>query len=287
MERASTMAVPGYSPADCDDVVNVLKLILGDVRKWKGGRITQTYLTGVSDGAHFTLMIAARESAGQLGGLTFDRYVAVEPPVQLARAEQRLDEMFNTPMAWPAAERRERMKEAIYTALYFADADLDLSGDIPLTRIQSDFLIGLIFRYMLISVIEDSQRRHNLGVLKADPGKFVRQEFYNEIRDIDYTEYTDRFVLPYLIQHNFVTNRAELVAATDLEHDTKFLRQNPKIRVQVCEDDFVLTPADISWFRSTFGSNLTVYPVGGHLGNLHNHAVQEKLVGLFSDPAKK
>ena len=36
MESASTMALPGYGPADCDDVVNALKLILADVRKWQG-----------------------------------------------------------------------------------------------------------------------------------------------------------------------------------------------------------------------------------------------------------
>ena len=40
MERGSTMAVPGYGPADCDDVVNDLKLILADVKKWQGGKIT-------------------------------------------------------------------------------------------------------------------------------------------------------------------------------------------------------------------------------------------------------
>src|SRR5271166_7012509 len=31
MESASTVAVPGYVPVDCDDVVNALKLILADM----------------------------------------------------------------------------------------------------------------------------------------------------------------------------------------------------------------------------------------------------------------
>ena len=287
MEHASTMAVPGYGPADCDDVVNALKLILGDVRQWKGGMITHTCLTGVSHGGYFTLMIAARESAGQLGGLTFDRYVAVNPPAQPAQAAQRLDEMFDAPLAWPAAERRTRMEGAVYKALYFADNDLDVSGNIPLTRTESDFLIGLAFRYTLMSVIEDSQRRHNLGVLKVNPGKFIRQDSYREIRQIDYAEYADRFILPYLIKTGRGTNRQDLLAATSLDQSTEFLRNNPKIRVQICKDDFLLAPADISWFRSTFGTNLTVYHVGGHLGNLHLPDVQEALVRLFSTDATK
>lgn len=287
MESASTMAVPGYGPADCDDVVGALKLILSDMRKWKGDKITGTSLTGVSQGGYFTLMIAAREAAGRLGGLTFDRYVAVNPPSQPAHAEQRLDEMFDAPLAWPVAERRKRMEEAIYKALYFADNGLDVSGSIPLTRIESDFLIGLTFRYTLMSVIEDSQRRHNLGVLNRDPGKFVRQNSYREIRRIGYAEYTDRFLLPYLINSGRGNDRENLIASTALNQSTEFLHNNSKIRVQICEDDSLLTPDDISWFRSTFGTNLKVYPVGGHLGNLYIPSVQEALVRLFSDKTTK
>jgi hypothetical protein len=179
------------------------------------------------------------------------------------------------------------MEESVYKALYFADNGLDISGNVPLTRPESDFLIGLAFRYTLMNVIMDSQRRDNLGILKVDPTKFVRQDSIREIRQIDYAEYTDRFVLPYLIKNGFVANREELLANTDLTRRTELLRNNPKIRVQICEDDFLLTPTDLPWFRSTFGSNLTDYPVGGHLGNLHIPAVQEALVQLFSDKTKE
>jgi hypothetical protein len=281
MESASTMALPGYSPADCDDVVNALKLISADLRKWQGDKITGTSLTGVSHGGYFTLMIAAREAAGELGGLSFDRYVAVNPPRQLAHAAQLLDEMFDAPLAWSADERRQKMEESIYKALYFADNGLDVSGNIPLTRTESDFLIGLSFRYTLMNVIVDSQRRNNLGVLKVNPAKFVRQDSVREIRQINYADYTERFVLPYLIKIGRVTSREQVLANTDLTQSTELLRNNPKIRVQICEDDFLLTPADLPWFRSTFGSNLADYRVGGHLGNLHIAAVQEKLVQLF------
>src|SRR5271157_4072382 len=287
MESASTMSVPGYAPADCDDVVNALKLILADMRQWKGDKITGTSLTGVSHGGYFTLMIAGREAAGTLGGLTFDRYVAVNPPPQLARAAQRLDQMFDAPLAWPAVERWKRMEEALHKALYFADNGLDVSGNIPLTRAESDFVLGVAFRYTLMNVIVDSQRRNNLGVLKVNPGRFVRQDSIREIRRINFGEYTDRFVLPYLTKSGRVANRQDLIAATDLGQSAELLRRNPKIRVQICEDDFLLTPADVSWFRSTFGANLTVYPVGGHLGNLHIPAVQEALVRLFSDKGAK
>jgi len=281
MERGSTMAIPGYGPADCDDVVNALKLVLADLRKKQGDKITSTSLTGVSHGGYFTLMIAAREAAGKLDGLSFDRYVAVNPPVSLVRALDGLDDLFNAPLNWPADERRQSMEEAIYKALYFANNGLDVSGNIPLTTDESRFLIGLAFRYTLMSAIVDSQRRENLGVLQVDPTRFVRQESYREIRQISYEDYLNRFMLPYLIKKGRGTDREAFVAATDLTQDTRFLSNNPKVRAQICEDDFLLKPADIAWFHSTFGTNLTAYPVGGHLGNLHIPAVQEALVRLF------
>jgi phospholipid-binding lipoprotein MlaA len=282
MDHASTMAVPGYGPADCDDVVNVLKLIRADLKKWQRAKITANYLTGVSHGGYFTLMIAEREAAGKLGGLTFDRYVAVEPPVQLTSALDALDEMFNAPLEWPADQRKKQMLDSIYKALYFAQNGLDVSGDIPLTRTESQFLIGLVFRYTLMSVIVDSQRRDNLGVLKVNPDSFVRHNSYDEIRQIGYAQYMDRFVIPYLIKTGHGTDRDTLLAATDLAQGTKYLQDNPKVRVQICADDFLLSHQNIAWYRSTFGTNLTLYPVGGHLGNLYVPAVQEKLVKLFS-----
>jgi hypothetical protein len=79
------------------------------------------------------------------------------------------------------------------------------------------------------------------------------------------------------------TQREALLAATDLDQSTELLHHNSKIRVQICEDDSLLSPADITWFRSTFGDRLTDYREGGHLGNLHLPAVQEGLMKLFSD----
>jgi pimeloyl-ACP methyl ester carboxylesterase len=281
MERGSTMAIPGYGPADCDDVVNDLKVVLADVKKWRGERITGTSLTGVSHGGYFTLMIAAREAEGKLDGLSFDRYVAVSPPASLVRALDGLDDLFNAPLNWPAAEREQRMKNAIYKALYFANNGLDVSGNIPLTDDESEFLIGLAFRFTLMSSIVDSQRRDNLGVLKTDPDAFVRQKSYREIRQISYTDYMNRFMIPYLIKSGRGTDREALLAATDLTRETRSLKGNDKVRVQICEDDFLLKPEDLAWFHSTFNTNLTAYPGGGHLGNLHEKPVQEALLRLF------
>lgn len=283
MQRASTVATPGYGPADCDDVVSVLKLIREDIEKRYPHRATASHLSGVSHGAYLTLMVAAREAAGRGKFLAFDRYVAVNPPVDLAEALEHLDKMFKAPLTWPAPERGERMKNAIYKALYYADNGLDISGDIPLTREESQFLIGLYFRNTLMGTIVESQTRHDLRVLKSDPKKFIRREVYEEARRISYQEYMNQFVVPYFLKQNADVTTASLLKGADLRTDSQLLQDNPKIRVQICEDDFLLAKRDVEWFRSTFGERLLAYPVGGHLGNLHVPAVQERLIKLFTE----
>jgi hypothetical protein len=250
MRAALTRTTQGNDAVDCDDLVSALKLILADVREWEGDKIAGISLTGISDGAYFTLLIAAREAAGKLEGLTFNRYVAVNPPVRLTRTAQRLQAMLEAPRAWPSADRRQRMEAAVYKALSFARSVRGVWGNIPLTRIESDFLIGL-------SHIVNCHQWDGLSNLRWNVDKSVLQD------------------------------SEDLVTVVDLEQYTEFLRNNSKIRVQICEDDFSLTPGDVSWFRSTFGRYLNVGPRGGDAGNLGIPDVQEAVLRLFEDESTK
>jgi len=69
------------------------------------------------------------------------------------------------------------------------------------------------------------------------------------------------------------------------------LRANPRIRIIVNQNDFLLADEDLNWLHATFGpEQLTVFEQGGHLGNLFNPAVQKTilgaLAGLQSSPPK-
>jgi len=281
MDHASTIPVPGYAPADCDDLINALTLIIRDVRRWKGGEITSVSLSGVSHGAFLTLMIAAREATAGQDGLRFDRYVAINPPVELASAARRLDEMFDAPLAWPVQGRELRSKQTLYKALYFDSVSLNYSGPVPLTRTESDYLIGVVYRHTLTSAIADSQRRNDLGILQHDPKRFTRQELYREVRKISYAEYANQFVIPCLMRMGRVASPKQVEEDCDLKKLTPCLRNNSKIRVQICDDDFLISHQDVSWFKETFGPNLQEYPAGGHLGNLYVRSVQATLLKMF------
>ena len=56
------------------------------------------------------------------------------------------------------------------------------------------------------------------------------------------------------------------------------LSWNPRIRVVTNRNDVILNPGDVAFLQRTFGSNLSLHDVGGHLGNLWQPKVQRALM---------
>jgi len=53
--------------------------------------------------------------------------------------------------------------------------------------------------------------------------------------------------------------------------------------VIVNANDFLLAGGDLAWLHATFGpDHLTVFPQGGHLGNLINPKVQATIVAALA-----
>ena len=74
-----------------------------------------------------------------------------------------------------------------------------------------------------------------------------------------------------------------LEKAGDLRTYDAGLRANPDIRVIVNQNDFLLTDDDQAWLHATFGPDeLTVFPQGGHLGNLSNPMVQKAILAALT-----
>ena len=279
METASSSLLPGDTTRDHDDVMRVLKAVVDDVRADYQDRITSLLLGGVSYGGYMTLKTAAAVSRSEAYGLSFDRYIAVNPPVSLTRGLKQLDRMFNAPLQWPAEKREQRMRDTLQKAVALSNGALDTSLEIPLTLEESQFLIGVVFRYSLLNVIQNSQERHNLGVLKNDPAAFVRMPLYREIREISYATYQNQFVFPY-VEKTFGKDALEALNKTEsLESIGPSLESmRGKIVLQVNADDFLLEEKDLQWYRDLMGPRLIEYSRGGHLGNLRFDKVQNRLI---------
>ena len=73
------------------------------------------------------------------------------------------------------------------------------------------------------------------------------------------------------------------MSSSDLRLYDSGLRANADICVIVNQNDFLLTDADLSWLHATFATNqLTIFPQGGHLGNLANPMVQKTILAALT-----
>jgi len=284
MERGSTVAVPGYAPADAEDVHMALDAVYRDLNTTHPDRTTSVGLMGISLGACHTLFIAAREDRED-DLISFDRYVAIAPPVQLFHGVKQLDAYYNAPLEYPPAERDKRIENVLVKVVNLQDTKLEPGLRIPFERTEAEFLIGLVFRLTLQDVIHSSQTRHDLGVLKTEQRSYRRASAYREILEFSYMEYFYAFVLPYFKARDpAVRNEQDMIRLTDLRSLESRLARNKKVRVFPTRNDFLYSSDDLSWLSRVFDDGrLHFFEEGGHLGNLYRDDVQEKILASMLD----
>jgi len=213
-----------------------------------------------------------------------DRYVAINTPVRLLHGISKLDEFYEAPLDWPAAERTDDLENTFLKVAALSHSTLTPQTSLPFDAVESKFLIGLNFRMVLRDIIFSSQRRNNQGVLRRRPVIFRREPVYQEILKYSYQNYFDKFVIPYYQTNGLGSAAATALAkAGDLRTYESGLRANPDLKIIVNENDFLLADEDLAWLKATFSpAQLTVFKQGGHLGNLSNATVQKTILDGLS-----
>ena len=120
----------------------------------------------------------------------------------------------------------------------------------------------------------------NFGKNLTYPGRLINnllQGKWSGARDESYQDYFEKFAIPYYQAPGVASPTAEaLEKAGDLRTYDAGLGANPKIRIIVNQNDFLLADEDLAWLDATFGSEqLTVFKQGGHLGNPLNPRAQK------------
>jgi ABC-type transporter lipoprotein component MlaA len=314
MENAATAAMPAYLPVDGHDVQVALTEIDHHLHVLYPDRLGNRALMGYSLGAIQTLFIAStgptnqysirttgvvlrfREGkqgvqevridpvTNQLPLIHFDRYVAVNTPVRMAQGISKLDEFYRAPLDWPVTNRTDNIENTFLKVAALSQSTLTPQTSLPFSAIESKFLIGLTYRLKLRDMIYSSQRRNNQGILQHPIREWRRDPLYQEILQYSFQDYFEKFAIPYYQAQGLASPTAETMAKNgDLRTYEAGLRANPDVRVIVNQNDFLLTDADLAWLHSTFATNqLTVFPQGGHLGNLFNPAVQKSILAALT-----
>lgn len=282
IEQASSVALPGYPPQDCQDLLQMLTDIDQSLAKKYPGRFGKKALIGFSMGGYQALYLAAREKLAKPESVHFDRYLAIDVPVDLQYSAKVIDKLNTVPAKWPANERQFRADNAVHKAAALAVMPPEMLSNPPIDGNESKFLVGLSFRLTLRDVIYIAQKRNNMGVIQTPISSWRRTDLYNEIMGYSILDYVHNFVFPYFDKRG--VSRSAFVRELNLRTYTSQLRNKKNVRIIVNRNDFLLPPKDEQWLRATFSpSQLAIMPTGGHLGNLTTEPVRQQIAAAMRE----
>jgi len=304
MESAASVPVPGHAPVDSRDVHRALDAVARKLEADFPDRCGARVFMGYSLGAFHGFFLAAQETEPDSRYAKFDRYVLLDPPVELLYGMRRLDAFYNAPLVFPPEQRDEEVHRILRKAFFVATeasenpgwrssySRLDPAGhglaaasNLPFTTLEAEYLIGLAFRRTLQTILWVSQGRDDLGVLETRRTNLRRWAAYQEMSEYSWTEYMYGFVLPfYRDRLGLVTSSEELVEQNDLHAIAEPLRGNPKLRIFANHNDFLTSDEDIEWLTQLVGpERVAFFPTGGHLGNLNKPEVQAHIMQSIAD----
>jgi ABC-type transporter lipoprotein component MlaA/pimeloyl-ACP methyl ester carboxylesterase len=274
MERASTAPMPGNPVWDRADLLATWTAVDASIQRKFRGRVTRRTLAGFSLGGFMAMQLAATEDRHAAGSVKFDRYVAIQTPVDLRHAYTTLDDYADVPNRWPENEREQRIDRVFHKTVAIFNGGPP-PGMAPFDANESKFLVGYSFRRVLRDAIFSLQQRGLCGGLGDKGSTWRREPIYDKLMDIRFDEYHHDWLLPAKKQHGI--SDVSLDQATDLQHLGTALRRHGDVRIIENRNDFLLSAGDRNWLDHTFGSRITWLPGGGHLGNLSDPALREAL----------
>lgn len=273
---ASTTQVPGYAPQDAADLYQAMDAIANEIGR---DRISAYHLTGYSLGGTQSAFLAELDTREKRFG--FGKVLLLNPAVSLMTSATILDHLLTDNVADQAEASRvvsglvEDLSEAYRASneVNFGDDFLyDLQKTKPLSDKELRILIGVSFRLSLASMVFASDVCTGAGYIVPRGHRVEEDETLTPYLDaatgVGFEDYAREYLIPYQRFRDPSLDTARIVAACGLEYIAPFLRQAGNVAVMTNADDPILTPDNFAFLSATFGPRLTLYPVGGHCGNL-------------------
>jgi len=271
---ASRSGAPGYAPEDARDLYEAMQNTLGLLRTRYHVATTRVDFLGASlgalDGAYLSVIDTEERKIG------IDRYLLLNPPLDLAYALDKIDE-------WTALQNtfgRDKSKRLVGTALAIVESFSKERLDDPavfgrlakefssFTTEDIQFLIAAALQASLPELAYVADGIQDQRPLK--PTKDAARKRLRAWRDMTFKEYAEKIALRVWTQHlaeppgdlESFAKRGSLAPILDR------LRGNAKVHIAHNADDVLVDRTSIEELKSALGDQVTVFPYGGHLGNL-------------------
>jgi hypothetical protein len=271
---ASRSGAPGYAPQDARDLYEVMQKALTALSDRYGIKPTSINFMAVSLGALEGAYLSVID--GDEGKIGIAKYLLVNPPVDLAYAVRKIDE-------WSTLSRkfgREKSQGVVSRALAIIDDFSEERRDDPavfdrlakkfagFTTEELQFLIAENLQSQLSELVYVTQVIHDQMVLTA-PKDNMRKRL-EEAKRFTFSDYNQKIAVP-LWQKQVENPRRDLedfIQRGSLARIVDRLRGNPKVHILHNADDFLAGRQSIEALKKALGDQVTLFPRGGHLGNL-------------------
>ncbi|MDU8192294.1 serine/threonine protein kinase [Pseudomonas syringae pv. actinidiae] len=290
MSSASRFATPGVSTEDAEDLYRVMQAIRAQQAQLP---VTDYYLTGYSLGALNAAFVSKLDETRR--SFNFKKVLLLNPPVNLYTSISNLDKLVQTNVK--GINNTTTFYELVLAKLtrYFRQKGyIDLNDALlfdfqqskqHLTNEQMAMLIGTSFRFSSADIAFTSDLINRRGLII--PPKFPISEgtsltpFLMRALQCDFDCYLTEQVIPMWRARTDGGSLLQLMDQVSLYALKDYLHSNTKIAVMHNADDVILGAGDLGFLRKTFGDRLTVYPYGGHCGNLNYRVNTDAMLEFF------
>ncbi len=283
MYNASTSVMPGNLLEDSQDIYRVMQRIM---QKHHTIAVSDYFLTGYSLGAShaaFVSFIDTQKKAKQEDSFQFKKVLLISPPLSLFSSVDVLDKMFEENIPGGIDNFNEFFNKFIKKAsrFYRDNEELGVGKEFfyeifrqqPPSEKEMKVMIGFVFRILSTGMIFGADVFNRLGYIvprnivdELTPSTSLTR--YSKIAHrIGFNDYIENLYLPNFEQKTGMT-RQQLIDQSSLESIKDYLLNNTQIGLMHNSDDPILLPGEIDKLKALFPDRATIYPHGGHLGNI-------------------
>lgn len=274
----SSTGMPGNMREDAQDLYRVMKRIWDDIKERVD--VSDFYLTGYSLGGAQSAFIAKLDDDLKL--FNFKKVLLINPPVDLYTSMNILDKMLsdNIPEGLDNFDAYFETMMAKLSRVYRQKDDLNINNDflysvykeIPPKDEEMEALIGISFRLFAANMIFTADVANNAGYIVPKGRKLSSTDsttdYFKVASQTSFSDYFDELFYPYFRNRQPGLTREELIGNQSLASIREYLVTSDKIGVFTNADDPILTPGELDFLVQVFGKRATIYPHGGHIGNI-------------------
>jgi hypothetical protein len=287
---ASRNCIPGDLTEDAADLYNAMQVawnaVKGDIE------VSSFNICGYSLGGNEAAFVAKLDEERK--AFNFRKVLMINPSVSIYSSIERIEELLRNVPGGPDKMGLFFNRMLTKFTEYYRYGNFVAVNDDFLYSIYNEHLfnhaetgglIGLTFRINLAGMIFASDVMTNSGYV-VPKNRVLHQgdslyDYFLVSSHLSFLDYFNEYFYPYFQKKRPGLTREGFIEAQSLKSIESYLVTSPKFGAMINENDFIVTPEEISYLREIFGARAKLYSRGGHLGNLEYKENLDYMVSFF------